>query len=458
MLRTCLTILVLAVSAVGFSAEPGNDALDAIVGLLQEKDPEFRSLGLEQVRTEAKGTAATERFAALLPKLAPDARAALLGALADRGDAAARPAALEQVKSEEPAVREAALRALGMLGSPADVPLLVGFLASKSEGERKAVVAALGRIRSPEVNVAMAAEIKRAEPAVRIALIQVLAVRRALDQMPAILAAAQDGDPKVRAAALQAIGELGKPEQIAPLLTLLSSVTDEAQRREIERAILAITGRIADVKAQADPLLAYYEGLDEAKKAALLPTLARVGGPKVLKMVEAAIADSDPTRREAGMKALCNWPDSSVGPQLLELARTAAEPRHREMALAALIRVAPLPDKRPAVQKLQLLQAAMKLAPRLEDRKLVLKRAPAIRTIETLRWAAGYLDDPELGQESCATIVELAHHRGLREPNNAEFGKLLDRVIAMSKDAVIVERAKRYKVGQTYKRGEPAKE
>jgi len=49
-------------------------------------------------------------------------------------------------------------------------------------------------------------------------------------------------------------------------------------------------------------------------------------------------------------------------------------------------------------------------------------------------------------------VVELAHHRDLREPNKAEFDRALDKVIQTSKDATVVDRANRYKKGQTWAR------
>jgi hypothetical protein len=49
-------------------------------------------------------------------------------------------------------------------------------------------------------------------------------------------------------------------------------------------------------------------------------------------------------------------------------------------------------------------------------------------------------------------VVELAHHRGLREPNKAEFDQALDKVIQTSQDATVVDRAQRYKKGQTWVR------
>ena len=59
-------------------------------------------------------------------------------------------------------------------------------------------------------------------------------------------------------------------------------------------------------------------------------------------------------------------------------------------------------------------------------------------------------------QPACETIVELAHHRELREPNKSEFDPALDKVIKLSTDAVVVDRANRYKKGETWARPRPA--
>ena len=54
----------------------------------------MRSVGLEQVRTEAKGPEATKQFASQLTKLMPAGEIGLLSALASRGDAIAKPEVL----------------------------------------------------------------------------------------------------------------------------------------------------------------------------------------------------------------------------------------------------------------------------------------------------------------------------------------------------------------------------
>jgi hypothetical protein len=92
------------------------------------------------------------------------------------------------------------------------------------------------------------------------------------------------------------------------------------------------------------------------------------------------------------------------------------------------------------------------LCTRDEERNLLLDRARAVRTVETLRFLSPLLDEPALAQQACQSIVELAHHRALRDANKAEFHAALDRVIETSQDAMVIDRANRYKNGQTWVR------
>jgi hypothetical protein len=89
----------------------------------------------------------------------------------------------------------------------------------------------------------------------------------------------------------------------------------------------------------------------------------------------------------------------------------------------------------------------MNLADNNENKNLALSRAAAIRTLETVDWAAGYLDDPALAQTACRVIVELAHHRFLRQPNKAHFEPILRKVEATAKDKSIAELAEKARLG-----------
>jgi hypothetical protein len=138
---------------------------------------------------------------------------------------------------------------------------------------------------------------------------------------------------------------------------------------------------------------------------------------------------------------------------LLDLIGKAADPAERELLLHALIRIAPLPDnKLDDKQKLALLQKALALCRTDDDRRRVLERAHAIRTIDTLRFVAASLDDPNLAESACLSVVELAHHRALRDAHKEEFATVLDRVLDTTKNDELAERAQRYKEGKTWER------
>jgi HEAT repeat protein len=439
--------------------EAGNDVISLIVELLQDRDKDIRALGLEQVRSQAKGRAATHEFAAVLPNLTPDAQIGLLGALADRGDTAARPAVLEALaNSHATDVHVAAIAALGPLGEPADVPRLVQILSEASEAEQMAARRSLVRLAGDEIPRAIAAEMEKAPPPVRVALIEVLAARRAVNAIDDILSAAVDADPHVRTAAMAALGDLAGPEHLSGMVQGVLKAEEGRERAAAEKAVMFVSCRIADPEQRAVPLLAVMDTLEDAERTALLPTLGRVGGAAAWKIVEGAVTGSDPVRHELGLIALCNWPDASVAEQLIEQAQTDEHPECRRRALRALIRVAPLPDGRSDAEKLDLLQRAMAMSTRDAERKLVLERARAIRTPQTLRFVMQYLDEPTYAEQICQTVVELAHHRNLREPNKAEFDRALDQVLKTSQDATVLERATRYKNGQTWARPTSAPE
>ena len=136
----------------------------------------------------------------------------------------------------------------------------------------------------------------------------------------------------------------------------------------------------------------------------------------------------------------------------MELSNTDQHKSHKIATLRALIRVAPLKDDRSDADRLQVLRKAMIMATRDDEKKLALDRARGVRTVDSLRFILPYTDQPKFAEQACLSVVELAHHRGLRVPNQKEFDKALDKVIATSKDAVVVDRAQRYKKDQTWVR------
>ncbi len=440
-------ILLLVLIFVAPSLRADDDLVGTICTLLADQDKDVRAIGLEQVREQAKGPAATRQFTALLPKLGDDAQVELLAALAERGDATARAAVLERVKCDKPTIRAAAIRTLGALGSKDDLSTLIALVTGPST--RSDATAAIVRLRGADINPALAAAAERAAPAVRADLFRILVARHATETVDMLLVAASDADAAVRRAAFDALGQLAGPEQMPAMARLVLAAKTPASREEAEKAIMSVCQRGKNPDKGVLPLLDFFKQASPVEQTALLSTLGRVGGKPTLSVVLAAVADKDPVRSEIGLRALCNWPDGGVAPQLYDVARNSTDAARRKIALEALIRVAPLPDGRPDAVRLDMLKKAMTLATSEDQKTAILRRARAIRTMDSLHFVLPYMDDPNYAQIVAETVVELAHHKGLRHLNTAEFNRVLDKAIRVSKDPRVIDKAKRYKEDRT---------
>ena len=263
--------------------------------------------------------------------------------------------------------------------------------------------------------------------------------------MPALLQEVASDDGNVRRRAIAALGNVAGPEDVASLIHGLLKIQDAGERDEAGRAVAAVCARAADEARQADPVLDEYHKAASTEQLVLLPVLGRIGGAKVLGLVREALADPDPRRRESAHQALFNWPDSTAADDLASLAESAADRDLKNRAIQELARVVILPGDRSDDARLALLARAMKQADRNEDKRMILDRVREVHSFAAVRFAAGFLDQPRLASQVCATIADLLHRDEIRNPNQAEANKIIDQVIAVSKDKSLVERVKSFK-------------
>lgn len=454
---TLVTYTFVLLSVVWLSASlPAQDdapqLIELVTGLLKEADADVRGLAYEQVRTSLPGTEATKQLGELLSTLSGEQQIGLIRALGERGDEAAKPAIIRLIETpdSEP-VLIASITALGQLGSAEDCHALCKRIGDDEAAKvRAAAQQALVALRDSAVNDALLEIMGTANPALKVKLIDVLARRRALSSRNVLLEEALGSDPTVRRAAMTALGKIGEPEQIPGMVKAVLKAERGSERAAAEKNVMFVCQRIENEDERAAPLLAAMGKLPADDYAVLLSTLGRVGGPQAKQVVTSALKNRK--THSAALRALANWPDSDVADDLVRLAKSDNHPGHRVTALRAVIRISPLPDGRTEEQKLELLKTAMELCQRDQDRSYALQRAAAIRSVETLRFLLPFLDNAKFTEAACLSIVELAHHRNLREPHKEEFHAALDQVMATSKDATVVDRANRYKNNQTWVR------
>ena len=214
-----------------------------------------------------------------------------------------------------------------------------------------------------------------------------------------------------------------------------------------EQAIVAVAFQNTNAEKRAEPVLAALKDTAKDRAADLLPLLGRLGGTDARKVVRESLASSEPGVHDAAVIAFSNWPDVGVNEDLLALAEKGKD-GEKLRSLQALIRVNTVliertPEER--VAALGMMKKAMELATRDDEKRAIISGLGFVRHLDTLHYILPYLDQPALAEAACKGIVELAHSRMLREPNKAEFVKVLNRVMTTSKDKGLVERAKGYR-------------
>ncbi len=451
----CLAVQLPVADGVTAAEPASREAFSFAVELVKGTDPDMRSVALERLRDGLTGESYSRELAeAVLPTVPAAVQTQLLSTLAGRRDSAALPGIMPLAEATDPAVAVAAIQAIAALGAEAEVPLLVERLAAV-DPVGNAVRRGLTAIQGAGVSAALVAAAADAEQpvAARAAILEILADRRDRGAIPALLTAAVADEPTLRAAAMRSLTALGGAAEVPGMMAGLLAAAPGGERNEAERAIVIVCRQGPEAATAAAALLTAYQAASPADQETLLPVLARVGGAEVLALVDALAADPDPAVRKRGLEALARWPDAAVTDRLLKLLEQGRDEQERNLAIGALIRIAPIPDNGLAdADKLALLASTIPLCPSDADRRRVLERAAAIRTVETLRFVRPYLDEEPLAESAAKGVVELAHHQKLRDANKAEFMAALERVLAVAKDPVTRERATRYREGKTWER------
>ena len=407
-------------------------------------DPALRGAAIAAIPA-MKAPGVAERFAAELPKLPADAQVLLIGVLAERADAAVRPAIVTAAGSANPKVRTAAVKALGTVGDAGCVEILCkAVVEGKSDEEKQVAAVSLQRLRGEGVDAALVKFMKTAPVGARPAFIKALMARKAAAAVGDLLAEAKGQDEGVRRSAFRALGVLAGPKDLPALLKLLAEQKDDTTRKDAERAVMQVSRKISDPAGQADAALAALPKAAAAPaKCSLLRVLGGIANAKALEAVRGALKDKDTKVQEAAVVALAGWPDAAAAPALLKVAREVKTKVHQILAISGYIRLAgELAKAGKTAEAMKMFGSAASAAERPEEKKLILGAMRGIRTIEALNLAVSFVTDAAVAREAGSTALELAKHLARGRP--MEVSAAMEKVVASCKDKGIVNQAKRY--------------
>jgi len=405
-----------------------------ILGVLRSGDPRMAPY-VQGVLLEMKNADAVRRLADGLGTLAPDRQIVLLEALAAKGDAAAADAARKAAGHEDGTVRLAALRALGRVGTANDVEFLAGRTHTGTASERNAAIHSIAIMKDKQVNERIVAEAKAGDAALRATLIGCLAQRHARDFAHSVASCLADDNPDVRLAALRALGELGGTGQVEAVIQRLK---DDSERKVAEDTLSSIAAR--DGERSTPVIASAMKGSNEATRRSLLRALGKAGGEVALETVVRSV-QADPALADEAIRVLSGWQNTDAAPHLLGVARTDKELSRKVLALRGYVRLVGTSKTIKDPDKVKKLSEAMAVAPRVDEKKLVLGAYAGIATGSSLDSVLPFVGDEKVDNEACDAAVRIADR--LLRKDKTRVRKAMQQVVEKTRNDKIRDSAQK---------------
>ncbi len=420
----------------GLIAAKPAESLAVIVSGLSSEQPWKRAVAADCVLT-LKEPAAIERIAAAVATLPNAGKIAALASLKNRCHPAVRAAALESVRQGDVQLRTIALQALTTSGTAADVTTIADVaIAATDPTVRDAAFKTLCLMTAAETNQAIISLITADKDPSPI-LVRCALERRSPAFIPAFLHAAHASNQATRLEAFKALAIMATAKDVDTLVALLCGTAPGAEREAAGRAVWMACQKVAEPAGRAAPLLRAFQKTDASGQCAILPSLARLGGAESLVAVHAAMRSKDSAVRDAGYRALANWPDATVADELFDIAKTSKVASYRVWALRAFARVVSLPGAFPPAQAFQKLESALQMAARTEDRQLIVTRLGAVRTPASLELLLSLLDDPALKNTVVPAVFSVA--KGLSQTDPERAAAALEKIRPLTNDPATIQ-------------------
>lgn len=341
------------------------------------------------------------------------------------------------VASNSPTLRIAGWQALTESGDVSLLPALARAATTGDKPEREAAQAALSRIHGPGVRKALLTHLKKAEDAEKAELLRTLGARGDTAAAPVLLEYAENGGKSVRLAALVSLRQMALVETLQPLLDLTVMAKSSTDRSESLKALFAICRSHSDKAGLSRQILGSLKRMPTADRRYVLPLLAELGTPEALKVVLEASQSSDTQLARESIKVMSQWPNMSPVAHLFDMARTHTNSTLRILALRAGIAVVGRgPD---ASQRLTMMQKALALAQRTDEKRLVLSQLGRIPQAKALELTLPFLDEPALTNEAGLAVISIAESLAKTQPQLAD--QAAQKVLAACEVQAIVKRA-----------------
>ena len=405
--------VMIRIAALGLLASvAGQDAVPMLAAELNSSDGRMQAAAVRLLSANPSPEAAQALFTSF-PKVPAASQVRILTALADRGGSSARALISGAAGAADPEVRAAALAALGSAGDKASIVALAEAAANREGVEQDAARESLYRLPGPDIDPAITAVLATANGKVKLELIRAAGERGIAEAAGALLRSAADPDREIRRESMRVLRNTANESQAPALLKLVLATNNASDRRDAGRTLVSVLKKTVNPPV-GGVISAYESALPAPVKASLLEILGQVGADEAIPTLRSALKEADAEISRAAILALTDWPTPAPMPDLLAVTKSDQDSTCQVLALRGYIKLAAIPNQRPASESARLLAEAMSLAKRPEEKKAILAVLPTYPSQEALQLAEASLED-----ESVAKEAEAASDR-IRRALNAQ--------------------------------------
>jgi HEAT repeat protein len=395
-------------AAIGRISTAGSSSTALLLQMLGGSDPVQQDAAIAKM-AEVVAPGAIGQVCMLLPQLPERRQVQVLAALSGYPAGRVRSTILEAARSDSLPVRLAAIQALEPTGGASAVPLLLEKAVRTSGPEQTAARVALGQLKGREVDDAILALLGKKPAEDDACELLLMAADRSLFAAKSATAALLDSpSARVRAQALKTLRVIGTPSDVDGVLKTLVHTSDDSERDEAEMTVAALAKKTANADGRASAVRAQLmtEKNVEAR-VRLIGVLPLIGDPSTLSILRQSLKDSAPEVVDAAVHAITSWPTDAARDDLLRLARESKNDTHRLLALRSLISSVGQDRYREPEAAVADLKAALALAERADERRLVLGALAKFPCQDALDVAAGLLKEPGVEAEAQAAVANI---------------------------------------------------
>ncbi len=404
---------------------------------LQKENSDLKQTAISVVRELGPALDLSGIYADL-PALKPAEQIQLLLVAADKKDKDAQQIVRQAVKHKDVNVRIAALEALKSVGGKGDIELLVSAAVTGGREEKEAARSSLYLLSGENIDAAILQATAEADAGQKAEYIKSIGERQISAGIDILVSSAKDQSSKVRSAAFKALGQVAPHEKLGDLVDILAGLEKSSEQKAMGKAIVAVAKKDPNPNTRAGAILQRMEDMEnKAVYGELLESLGRIEDKNALPVLRAAL-DKDGEIKSSAIRALSNWHTAGPMTDLLSIAETAEDEKHRILALRGFIG---LVEKTKDGKKVELYKKAMEMATQTTEKRSVFAGLANVHTLDAFNMSAEYINSDDLAQE--AGIAAIGIGRRIRNDHSGRVAAVMQEIVKESLNERVRNEAQR---------------